>query len=24
LTPVPGSINYELPNWPQYKDRGNR
>ena len=24
LTPVPGRINYELPNWPQYKDRGNR
>jgi uncharacterized protein YabE (DUF348 family)/3D (Asp-Asp-Asp) domain-containing protein len=23
LTPVPGSINYELPNWPQYRDRGN-
>ena len=23
LTPVPGNINYELPNWPQYKDRGN-
>jgi 3D (Asp-Asp-Asp) domain-containing protein len=23
LTPVPGSLNYELPNWPQYKDRGN-
>ena len=24
LTPVPASINYELPNWPQYRDRGNR
>jgi hypothetical protein len=24
LTPVPANINYELPNWPQYKDRGNR
>jgi len=23
LTPVPGSLSYELPNWPQYKDRGN-
>lgn len=23
LTPVPASINYELPNWPQYRDRGN-
>jgi len=23
LTPVPGSVNYELPNWPQYRDRGN-
>ena len=24
LTPVPGNINYELPNWPQFKDRGNQ
>jgi uncharacterized protein YabE (DUF348 family) len=24
LTPVPANINYELPNWPQYKDRGTR
>ena len=23
LTPVPAHINYELPNWPQYRDRGN-
>ncbi len=23
LTPVPANIHYELPNWPQYKDRGN-
>jgi 3D (Asp-Asp-Asp) domain-containing protein len=23
LTPVPANINYELPNWPQYRDRGN-
>jgi hypothetical protein len=23
LTPVPGNINFELPNWPQYRDRGN-
>lgn len=23
LTPVPGTVNYELPNWPQYRDRGN-
>jgi uncharacterized protein YabE (DUF348 family) len=23
LTPVPASVNYELPNWPQYRDRGN-
>jgi len=24
LTPVPANVNYELPNWPQYKDRGTR
>jgi uncharacterized protein YabE (DUF348 family) len=24
LTPIPANINYELPNWPQYRDRGNR
>ncbi|HTP07676.1 MAG TPA: ubiquitin-like domain-containing protein [Anaerolineae bacterium] len=23
LTPVPANVNYELPNWPQYRDRGN-
>lgn len=24
LTPVPANIPYTLPNWPTYKDRGNR
>ncbi len=23
LTPVPANVNYELPNWPQFRDRGN-
>ncbi len=23
LTPVPAQVNYQLPNWPQYRDRGN-
>ena len=23
LTPMPSQINYQLPNWPQYHDRGN-
>ncbi len=23
LTPAPAQINYQLPNWPQFRDRGN-